>query len=133
MITTLASIGLPMLNNFVGEFLVLQGAALANFSWAVGAAIGVILSACYMLWLYQRAFLGEASEDLKHHMPDLVRREWAALAPLLLLMIWMGVGPQVFLKPISAANARILEKSKVSVEYQVQSAPARLQELSRVR
>ena len=58
LITTLASIGLPMLNNFVGEFLVLQGAAIANFRWAVCAAIGVILSACYMLWMYQRVFYG---------------------------------------------------------------------------
>ena len=57
LITTLASIGLPMLNNFVGEFLVLQGAAQANFTWTVFAAIGVILSACYMLWLYQRVVL----------------------------------------------------------------------------
>jgi NADH-quinone oxidoreductase subunit M len=119
LVTTLASIGLPMLNNFVGEFLVLQGAAIANFSWAVGAAVGVILSACYMLWLYQRAFLGETPDEVKHHMPDLNRREWIALAPMLVLMVWMGVGPQLFLKPVTAANARILEKAKVSVEYQV--------------
>jgi len=59
LITTLASIGLPLLNNFVGEFLVLQGAALANFKWAIWAALGVILSACYMLWMYQRVFYGE--------------------------------------------------------------------------
>ena len=63
LITTLASIGLPMLNNFVGEYLVLQGAAHANFTWAVFAALGVILSACYMLWLYQRTFYGKASES----------------------------------------------------------------------
>jgi NADH:ubiquinone oxidoreductase subunit 4 (subunit M) len=62
LVTTLASIGLPMLNNFVGEFLVLQGAAIANFKWAVWAAIGVIFSACYMLWMYQRVFYGEVKE-----------------------------------------------------------------------
>ena len=71
LITTLASIGLPMLNNFVGEFLVLQGAAMANFSWAVWAAIGVILSACYMLWLYQRVFYGETGDEVRHHVSDL--------------------------------------------------------------
>ena len=59
MITTLASIGLPLLNNFVGEFLVLQGSAQANFNWTIFAALGVILSACYMLWMYQRVFYGE--------------------------------------------------------------------------
>ena len=58
LITTLASIGLPTLNNFIGEFLVLQGAAEVNFQWTVFAAIGVILSACYMLWMYQRTFFG---------------------------------------------------------------------------
>ena len=97
LITTLASIGLPTLNNFVGEYLVLQGTAIANFAWAVFAAVGVILSACYMLWLYQRTFYGRASESLSHHMPDLTPREWAAILPLLLLMVWMGSFTQSFL------------------------------------
>ncbi|MEQ1947173.1 MAG: NADH-quinone oxidoreductase subunit M [Bryobacteraceae bacterium] len=109
LITTLASIGLPMLNNFVGEFLVLQGAAQANFAWVVFAAIGVILSACYMLWLYQRTFYGRASHELSHHMPDLNTREWIAALPLLILMVWMGTYTQSFMPPISAQNARILE------------------------
>ena len=73
LITTFASAGLPLLSNFVGEFLVLQGASQANFRWAVFAAIGVILAACYLLWLYQRVFYGEASDDLRAHMPDLTR------------------------------------------------------------
>src|SRR5438876_5557281 len=74
LITTLASIGLPMLNNFIGEYLVLQGASFVSFTATVFAAVGVILSACYMLWLYQRAFYGKASESLSHHMPDLNSR-----------------------------------------------------------
>src|ERR1700680_2044057 len=77
MITMLASIGLPMLNNFIGEYLVLQGASLVYFRWSVFAALGVILSACYMLWLYQRVFFGRAGEDLPQHMPDLNFREYA--------------------------------------------------------
>ena len=80
LITTLASIGLPMLNNFVGEYLVLQGASQANFTGRFSRRIGVILSACYMLWLYQRTFYGKASESVSHHMPDLNAREWAAIA-----------------------------------------------------
>ncbi|HEV2200892.1 MAG TPA: NADH-quinone oxidoreductase subunit M [Bryobacteraceae bacterium] len=108
LITTLASIGLPALNNFVGEYLVLQGASQAHFSWVVFAAVGVILSACYMLWLYQRAFFGRASESLSHHMPDLSGREWAAVLPLLILMFWMGVYSQSFMPAISAQNAQIL-------------------------
>ncbi len=71
MVTMLASIGLPMLCNFIGEYLVLQGTSLINFRWTVFAALGAILAACYMLWLYQRVFFGKASEDLTHHMPDL--------------------------------------------------------------
>ena len=58
-IALFASIGLPTLCNFVGEFLLLQGAAIADFRWAIWAALGVILSAAYMLWMYQRTFLGQ--------------------------------------------------------------------------
>ncbi len=117
LITTLASIGLPVLNNFIGEFLVLQGVSYVHFSWTVFAAIGVILSACYMLWLYQRAFFGKASEGLAHHMYDLTPREWAAIIPLIALMVWMGTFTQSFLPPVSAQNARILEQTqKLKVE-----------------
>jgi NADH-quinone oxidoreductase subunit M len=115
LITTLASIGLPTLNNFVGEYLVLQGAALVSFTWVVFAALGVILSACYMLWLYQRAFYGKASESVTHHITDLAPREWAAILPLLLLMVWMGTFTQSFMPPISAQNARILEQANRGV------------------
>jgi NADH-quinone oxidoreductase subunit M len=112
LITTLASIGLPVLNNFVGEYLVLQGASEANFNWAIFAAVGVILSACYMLWLYQRTFLGKASESLTHHMSDLTPREWAAILPLLILMFWMGTFSQTFMPAISVQNASILEHTE---------------------
>jgi NADH-quinone oxidoreductase subunit M len=108
MITMLASIGLPMLNNFIGEFLVLQGAALVNIKWSVFAAIGVILSACYMLWLYQRVFFGRASDEISHHMPDLNMREYAIIVPLIVLMVWMGTFTQSFIPPISASNAVLL-------------------------
>jgi NADH-quinone oxidoreductase subunit M len=148
LVTTLASIGLPMLNNFVGEFLVLQGAAMVNFRWAVFAAVGVILSACYMLWLYQRTFLGRApgmpeaphnghghdahaaatEEHAPHshwHMPDMNMREWAAMLPLLVLMVWMGVAAQTFLPSISASNNQTLNQTQGSMVEQVQAAPAR--------
>ncbi len=159
LITTLASIGLPTLNNFIGEFLVLQGAAEVNFQWTVFAAIGVILSACYMLWMYQRTFFGRmpgqtadaghshSHDDHGHthshgpaghshgddahghdqthsHMPDLSLREWAAILPLLVLMVWMGMGSQSFLPSIGVATARTLEQSKSNIEYQVKTPPA---------
>jgi NADH-quinone oxidoreductase subunit M len=137
------------LSNFIGEFLVLQGAALAKYQWAVFAAIGVILSACYMLWLYQRVFLGrapgmtvesahghghghdpdtaaQADAHASHdhsgfHMPDMSFREWAAILPMIVLMIWMGVAPQTFLPSIGASNAAMLSTTKGSLEQQVKS------------
>ena len=82
-IAIFASIGLPTLCNFVGEFLVLQGAALAHFPWAVWAALGVILSAAYMLWMFQRTFLGKLREGIGH-FHDLTGRDWVPLVPLII-------------------------------------------------
>jgi NADH-quinone oxidoreductase subunit M len=124
MITTLASIGLPTLNNFVGEFLVLQGAAQVNFRWTVFAALGIILAACYMLWMYQKAFHGETPEAVRAHVYDLRPREWAAILPLILLMVWMGTVTRTFFPPISASSAQILEQTKVNAEFLVQNQPA---------
>jgi len=124
LITTLASIGLPMLNNFVGEYLVLQGAAQANFRWAVYAAIGVILSACYMLWLYQRVFYGDTPGEVASHMRDLSGREWAAVVPLIAMMVWMGVYTASFLPPVTRTNAAILEQSKMNVRFHVALPPS---------
>ena len=114
LITTLASIGLPTLSNFIGEYLVLQGASQNTYTWAVFASFGVIFSACYLLWLYQRVFFGRATEGVSHHMFDLVPREWAAVLPLLAMMVWMGVYTQTFLPPISAQNAKILDQTKLA-------------------
>ncbi len=111
-VTTLASVGLPMLCNFVGEFLVLQGSAITNFAWTAGASLGVIFSAVYMLWMEQRVFYGRASESVTHHMTDLTTREWIAVIPMIALMVWGGVYSQTFLPAISAQNNKILEMSK---------------------
>jgi NADH-quinone oxidoreductase subunit M len=123
MITMLASIGLPTLNNFVGEYLVLQGSAQANFRWTIFAAIGVILSACYMLWLYQRVFFGETPGEVRHHVFDLNPREWAAVIPLIVMMVWMGMYPQSFLPPVSRTTARILDQTQVNVQFRVRTGP----------
>jgi NADH-quinone oxidoreductase subunit M len=122
LIALLASIGLPALCNFVGEFLVLQGAALTKFSWAAWAAIGVILSAAYMLWMYQRIFWGKAGA---HGSPvyDLRARDWAPVIPLIVLMVWLGSFTQSFMPPISAATARLLEQSTMNKEYRVELRP----------
>jgi NADH-quinone oxidoreductase subunit M len=129
LITTLASIGLPTLSNFVGEYLVLQGAAEANFGWAVAAALGVILSACYMLWLYQRVFFGKPSESVSHHIGDLTPREWAVVVPLLAMMVWMGTFSQTFMPAISTQNAAILQGTqKTAITAHLPALPAASQE-----
>jgi NADH-quinone oxidoreductase subunit M len=123
MIALLASVGLPTLCNFIGEYLILQGAAFAQFSWAVWAALGVILSVIYMLWLYQRAFLGKADAEVSR-MPDLSAKEWAPVIPLIVMMVWLGCYTSPFLRPITAATAHLLEQSKMNLELKVQnSAP----------
>jgi NADH-quinone oxidoreductase subunit M len=124
MIALLASIGLPVLCNFIGEFLVLQGAALTRFSWAAWAALGVILSAAYMLWMYQRTFLGKVTQR-NASLPDLSRRDWIPLLPLILLMVWLGSYTQSFMPPISAATSHALELTRMSDEYHVQMAAPR--------
>ncbi len=126
LITTLASIGLPTLNNFVGEFLVLQGSAQANFRWTIFASLGVILSACYMLWLYQRVFYGETGEEVRHHVPDLRPREWLAILPLIAMMVWMGMYSQSFLPAVRKTTAHILEQTEMNVPIRV-AAPAAAQ------
>jgi NADH-quinone oxidoreductase subunit M len=119
LVTTLASIGLPVLNNFVGEFMVLQGTAITNYTWTIFAAIGVILSACYMLWMYQRVFYGEVTENVRHHITDLNLREWAVSVPLIVMMVWMGVYPQSFLPPVTKATARVLDQAQINVPFRV--------------
>jgi NADH-quinone oxidoreductase subunit M len=119
MITMLASVGLPTLNNFIGEFLILQGAAQAHFIWTVFAALGVILSACYMLWMYQRVFFGETSEEVRHHIPDFNMREWACVVPLVVMMVWMGLFTQTFLPPVSESTSKILDQTRMNMPLRV--------------
>jgi NADH-quinone oxidoreductase subunit M len=108
-ITTLASVGLPLLNNFVGEYLVLQGTMQVSLLWTALAALGVILSAVYMLWMVQRTFYGETPETVRHHLFDLSAREWVILVPLVTMMVWMGIGTQTFLPAITAANTQTIQ------------------------
>jgi NADH-quinone oxidoreductase subunit M len=133
MIAMLSSIGLPLLNNFVGEFLVLQGSAQANFHWTIFASIGAILSACYMLWLYQRVFYGETPAEVRQHMFDLKPREWAAILPLIAMMVWMGVYSQSFLPAVRKASAHILDQTQVNVQIRVQAPAAPAQVVARAR
>jgi NADH-quinone oxidoreductase subunit M len=100
LIVTLSSLGLPLMNNFIGEFLALGGAFQARPIWAVFGAVGVILGAAYMLWLYQRVFFGQATSEANRHLADLNRREAWQFAPLIFLIFWIGIYPKPVLSYI---------------------------------
>jgi NADH-quinone oxidoreductase subunit M len=104
----LASAGLPLLNGFVGEFLVLSGAFQARALYGVLAATGVIWSACYLLWMYQRVFYGKVFAPENSSLPDLFGYEKAALWPAALVALAMGVAPLMWTKAIDPAVQTIL-------------------------
>jgi NADH-quinone oxidoreductase subunit M len=111
LIVTLASIGLPLLNGFVGEFLVLSGAFQAKAGWGIIAATGVIWSACYMLWLYQRVFFGEIKNDVNRKLLDLNSRERAIMWPFAAAALIMGVAPILWTRAIDPAAQAILNNA----------------------
>jgi NADH-quinone oxidoreductase subunit M len=96
MVVTLSSLGLPGLNGFVGEFLILVGAFQVNRAVAVFAMTGIIFAAVYMLWMYQRVIFGSVTNEANRRLPDLTPREWAVLLPVLLFIVWIGVYPVTF-------------------------------------
>jgi NADH-quinone oxidoreductase subunit M len=104
----LASVGLPLLNGFIGEFLVLSGAFQANKWWGVVGATGVIWSACYLLWMYQRVFFGMIKKQENNALADLNLRERAALWPAAIMALVMGVAPLLWLNAIDPAVHNIL-------------------------
>ena len=108
LIVMLSSIGLPGLNGFVGEFLVLLGAFRTNHWWAVWASTGVILSAIYMLGMFQRVVFGPITHEENRNLTDLSLRERLVFAPLLILIVWMGVTPQPFLDRMQPALDRTI-------------------------
>src|SRR5437899_1348789 len=99
----LASVGLPLLNGFVGEFLALSGAFAARAVYGILAATGVIWSACYLLWMYQRVFFGKVTQDVNNSLTDLSRREKIALWPTAVVALTMGVAPLLWLSMIDPA------------------------------
>jgi len=114
MIVTLSSIGLPGLNGFVGEFLILVGTFQANIAYAVVAATGVILAACYMLWMFQRVMFGKVTHAENEKLPDLSLREKMIFLPILVMIIWIGVYPATFLKRMEPSVAHVIEIVKSS-------------------
>ena len=110
MVFMLASVGLPGTSGFVGEFLSLIGAFQVNTWVAFLAATGMILGAAYMLYLYRRVIFGVITHEDVRAMLDLTPREVAIFAPMIAIVLWMGVYPDSFLKPMQPALANLIER-----------------------
>jgi NADH-quinone oxidoreductase subunit M len=107
---TMSSIGLPALNGFVGEFMILVGTFTSYRWWVVPATFGVVLAAIYLLWAYQRVFYGPVTSPENESMRDLGPREVGMLAPLLVLIVAIGVYPKPFLDRINPAAERVVQQ-----------------------
>src|SRR5690606_40769890 len=112
-----ASIGLPGLNGFVGEFLVLVGSYTSLPAFAVIAAGGVVLAAIYFLWAYERVFTGIPDKEENRILSDLSPREIGVLAPLAVLALILGLYPKVLLDKIEPSTEAILDRIEAATEY----------------
>jgi len=110
LLVTLSSIALPGMNGFVGEFLILVGGFLWKPKFAAFAATGVILSAVYMLWMFQRVNYGDVTNEKNRTLPDLTGREWALMIPTVATAILMGVFPTFFLRPMEPSVRKTVER-----------------------
>tara|TARA_B100000686_G_scaffold5373_1_gene5380 strand:- start:165 stop:611 length:447 start_codon:yes stop_codon:yes gene_type:complete len=110
MIVALSSIGLPGMNGFVGEFLVLLGIFQVNGIWAACATSGVILAACYILWMFQRVMFLELKNPKNMKLKDLNIRELITIVPLLILIFWIGLYPKPFMNTFDASVNHLISK-----------------------
>ena len=117
LVVVLSSLGLPGLNGFVGEFLVLVGAFQVSGWLAAAATSGIVFAAVYLLWMYQRVIFGEITHAANRSLADLTPREWAMLVPLVVFIVWIGVYPAAFTGKTEATIAALIAQvqSKASV------------------
>jgi NADH-quinone oxidoreductase subunit M len=115
LVMTMSSIGLPALNGFIGEILILQGVYVVHKGWAAAAAAGIVLGAAYMLWLFQRTMFGKIDNPANAALTDLTGRELATFVPLVALAIWIGIYPAPILRRLESSVARVT--MRVSPDY----------------
>jgi NADH-quinone oxidoreductase subunit M len=133
LIALLSSVALPLTNGFVGEFTILQGSytsAWVGPGWTAVATLGMVLSAVYMLWLFQRVFTGPLDKEANRHLPDLTFREKAVLVPLVVLVFWFGCYVTTWTRYLgvsvgSVTNA-VREQTPVSAGIVPVAGPARI-------
>jgi NADH-quinone oxidoreductase subunit M len=110
LIVALSSLGLPMLNGFVGEFLIILGAFHVRVLYAALAAVGVVLAAVYLLWMYQRVFYGAVTNEKNRNLLDLTDREKVILVSVVVVILWMGIYPQPFLRRLDLNVAQVIQR-----------------------
>ena len=110
LIISLSSLGMPLLNGFIGEFTILQGAFQVSKAWAAWGTLGVVLGAAYLLWLYQRVMFGPVTHAINEKLPDLNLREYATLVPLVVLAFWIGIYPKPFFAYLDKPVQKIVEQ-----------------------
>jgi NADH-quinone oxidoreductase subunit M len=110
MIATLSSLGLPLLNGFIGEFVILRGTYEIGPKYVAWAVIGIVLGAAYLLWLYQRVMFGPVTNPANEHMEDLNWREYATLVPLIILCFWIGIYPKPLFRVLERPVQLIVEQ-----------------------
>jgi NADH-quinone oxidoreductase subunit M len=110
MIATLSSLGLPLLNGFIGEFVILRGTYEVNIKYVAWAVIGIVLGAAYLLWLYQRVMFGPVTNPANEHLQDLNAREYATLVPLIILCFWIGIYPKPLFRVLERPVQLIVEQ-----------------------
>jgi NADH-quinone oxidoreductase subunit M len=110
LIITLSSLGMPLLNGFIGEFTILQGAFVVNKAWAAWGSLGIVLGAAYLLWLYQRTMFGTVTHEVNKTLRDLSLREYVVILPLVVLAFWIGIYPKPFFAYIEKPVQKIVEQ-----------------------
>src|SRR5208337_2394821 len=110
LIISLSSLGMPLLNGFIGEFTILQGAFVVNKAWAAWGTLGIVLGAAYLLWLYQRTMFGAITHEVNKTLSDLSLREYVVILPLVVLAFWIGIYPKPFFDYIEKPVQKIVEQ-----------------------
>jgi NADH-quinone oxidoreductase subunit M len=122
----LSSLGLPMLNGFVGEYLILLGTYQRHWGWASCAALGVILSACYLLWSYQRVFFGDITHEKNRALPDASAREKWILTTMAVVILWMGIGSVFITRRTDRASQTVIDQVEPRRPYEA-AAPQEIE------
>ncbi len=108
LIISLSSLGMPLLNGFIGEFAILRGVFEVNKTWAAWGVFGIVLGAAYLLWLYQRVMFGQVTNPVNATLADLNLREYACLAPLVLAAFWIGIYPKPFFRYLNPPVEKVV-------------------------